>query len=954
MKKRSVTGLFLAAFCCSATAQVSLPLTVTEDVFNADTVFIKKTNTDWGNDGLRQGYFVIDGASYGETVMRFNGVPGYLDLKYSRNSMGKSWVMTASESADGENFTEIMRETPSQTDKTEKLPLKKDTRYVKFYYTSNYKFGDVNVRYGYWKDIKVNDLLSFPTSTDTVNTFLGDEAEHEVKLNVAYSNPTGNVKIVSDDPAFTFADGTTTCLIDGTAGQEGSQELTLKYTLPENRQEAYGQHVAHLTLTDDGYDGEYSKTYTFVWNVKYPLVLTDEVEGALRTMVGMPVEKTFSVTSKCDAEALAVSPSLESVTLVSVVASEENPAVKNITVQYNPLAGEKATDCDVTVADADGNSVVYKLNVSSFDQQMIVSTAEDFNEFAVAANDGYPVSASLFEDITFTEDCKNVPISKFNGVLNGNRHTIKGVSTDDANSLFVSGGELNGKVQFLAVDNMRLLDSNISPKAKEESGTAADEAGDGNETTEPTEPTEPTVPTEPTEPNGLYVEYCYGTPSDTQEPLLMPFDYLNSDYTKYCFMRITAVNEEDPTAESFPLYYYKSTKVGAVTPADGELSKLGFVLLKALEEEDATVFGWTIGVDEMPSFATDENVIESASLYENVKNAEAKELYMQNGKIYDYKLDAFTLPANSFVMLEDEKADLTDEEFANMQDNFITKDGYANRIVLDVNSDYFFPAATGLASIIAQNGISANVSLTRNGGMRPLSFPFEVESIGMPDGGQLKDGDKLTLYGVDGDINDAIEPDKGHVHLAKEDILPIVDDDASNLSSEEGDDQVIEANTPFFIELANDAAHNPDVHINLSFESTENDAVLDSQAPAGELAPLYENYAATKVADLATADADVYTVSVMKDGDADVACFVKADGDAEVKPFANYFLLDKTLTDNGEKIFKLLTEDDVVDAIGVVNSELKSAGRVYNLNGQRVSVMRRGNVYIVNGKKLAK
>lgn len=953
MKKKSVTGLFLAAFCCSATAQVSLPLTVTQDVFNADTVFIKKEHTEWNSGGLQQGYAPLSGASYGEAVMHFKDVPGFISLDYSRNKYGKNWSMTASESADGENFTEIMNETPTTSSQAKKIALKKDTRYVRFYFSGYYTFGDVGPRYGYWKNIKVNELLSFSAAADTVDTFLGDEAEREVKLNVAYSNPAGNVKIVSDDPAFTFADGTTACLLDGTAGQEGSQELTLKYTLPENRQEAYGQHVAHLTLTDDGYDADYSKTYTFVWNVKYPLVLTDEVEGTLRTMVGMPVEKTFSVTSKCDAEALAVSPSLESVSVESVSASEENPAVKNITLKYSPLAGEKSAGCDVTVADNDGNSVVYKLNVSSFDQQMLVSTAEDFNDFAVAANDGYPVSASLFEDITFTDDCKNVPISNFNGVLNGNRHTVKGVSTDNESSIFVSGGNLNGKVQFLAVDNVRLLDGNISPNAKEESGAeAADENGDGNETTEPTEPTEPT------QPEGLYVEYCYGTPSATQEPLLMSFDYMGSDYTKYCFMRVTAVNEEDPTAEPFPLYYYKNTKFGAVTPADGELSKLGFVLLKALEEDESTVFGWTIGVDEMPSFITDENAIESATLFENVKNAETKEVYIQNGKTYDYKLDALAIPANSFVMVDYDSADLTDDDFANMQANFITKDGYANKIVLDVNSDYFFPAATGLTSIVAKNGISANVSLTRNGGMKALSFPFEVESIDMTDGGQqLKDGDKLALYGIDGDINDAIEPDKGHVHLAKEDILPIVDDDASNPSSEEGDDNdsVIEANTPFFIELANDAAYKPDVDFDLTFESADNDAVLDSQAPAGELAPLYEIYAATKVSDLATADADVYAVSVVKEGDADVTCLVKADADAVVKPFTNYFLLDKTLTDNGEKVFKLLAEDDVVDGIKAVDGNVNASGsRLYNLNGQRVSVMRRGNVYIVNGKKIAK
>ena len=905
MKRNCLIAGFLSLFALGASAQTTLPINVTEDLFNADSVFIVKDRVEWDatNNGIKE-EALRDGCN---TIFTFNGTPGYLKLGHFRSKYGKNHNMLIQESADGENFTDLYNGPSSTSWNDLNAALSKDTRYIRLRYTADYKFGDVNSRQAYWCNISVTEPISEQESVDTVMAEFGENVSYAV--NLAYSNPSGNLVLSSNDSHIRFsADGAETKIISDVAGKEGTASFDVFYDTTQKPAQVDTINT-EFYVSDAGNEG-YKKTYKLVAIVSGQSIKLPETTGSVFAFVGDSTTTTFTINASADvkAEDIAVTSQSADVTVESVEAGENNDMT--VTLNYKPTVEAENDTVNITVAYG-ALELEYQLAVTAYRSNYTVASVEDFNKFATVSNKGYEVSAELSQDITFTEETPNVQLVAFSGILDGKCHTINGYNTDDSAALFAPTA--TGAVKNLALNNQRLLPSSVE---------STDAEG-----------------------NGLGVEFCYGSNSDNGEALLMNYNYMNTSKVKYVFTRVRSTEDIDPTTgKGVPAYLLKlGDATLTVLNADKETvagEPSCFAMWQMLNADTISngVFGMTIGQDEMPSFKNDDNAIMTASHFANVEDAKASAVYVQNGKFYDTNLKTAVFgSANDFVVVP-VSSDSIAESFKSMPANVVTSDGKAAKVVITDGKDYVFPANSGLESIVADSVVYTR-SFNRSGAYAPVCLPFNVTSY-ILDAASKAEGDNVDVAFV-AEGKEVISESKSQIILQSLTNPAYADCDYAKGK--------FVANTPFFFAVSNSSANG---NINVTFVGE--DATLNAAQPqVADNAPFNGTFKNTSVQNLSTEGTDVYTIVNGTDDSQAAQCFVKASDDAVIPAFSAYALIDKTITADGTKQFTLKIDNGVVDGLcnAVSVDEVKTDGSVYNVNGQRVSTLRAGQIYIQNGKK---
>ncbi len=908
MKKNCLFTSFVSFVALSATAQVQVPLTVTQDMFNNDQVFVVKDRVEWDSDN--NGVKEMETRDACNAVFKFDGTPGFLHLDHSRTRWGSGQSMQIQESADGENFTDLYNDASSTSWNALAAPLKKDTRYIRMHYEAKYKFGDLWSRMGYWRNISVSEPIAAQEKVDTVNVEFGSKASYQVS--VACSNPTGDVVLSSTDPHIVFdEEGATQKTFSSLAGQETTLTFTVYYDASKEPA-AVGERTTGFTISDNGNEG-YAKDYKLVANVSSPMSLQAE-EGCVIGFVGSSTMTTFMLNTAAGikAEDISVVPSSSDVTLDAV--REEGEGQFTVVLNYSPKAEADNDTVDVAVTyNKTGLTLVYKLMATAYKTSYSISNAEDFNKFAAIANKGVNVSAELSADINFTETTPNVRINTFTGVFDGKCHTVSGWSTDDSAALF--GSQVNGTVKNMALEGLRLLPSTVE---------GADALG-----------------------NGLSVEYCYGTASDNGNTLLMNYNYMATDKVKYTFTRVRSEEDIDAaTGFGTPIYMLKlgaadfQILIADQTTAQGTPSCFSMWQKLDADSVSANVFGMLIGQDEMPSFANAENAIVNAKHYKNVEGAKPSIVYVQNGKYYDGELNTVKVgDANDFLVLSVGSESMS-ESVQQLPNNVITSDGKAAKVVLTDGADYVFPSAAGFTTISADSVVYSR-SFSRTGAYAPVCLPFATTSYSLDAETAIK-GDTVDIAFVDTQKETVSESAAQLILQSAANLAYAMDDRANGKFA---------AGTVFFFSVANNSNGEGNAVVTFVGENATLDAAQSSLA---DNAPFNGTYKNVSSSDVALDGFDVYTLYNANVEQSASQWFAKASADTQIGSFRAYAVLDSTITSNGTKNFSLKIDKGVVDGIdGLSNdeTEMKMDSTVYNLGGQRVSVLRPNQVYIKNGKK---
>lgn len=240
-KKLLLSTLFLTTL---SYGQALLPLKVTSDVYNSNA-FIYKDKTSWGE------YELTSGDGWGVTDLHFTNVPGTISLDFSRNKYGKSNSIQVLQSSDGVNWQEnkIVDEGGSTSWKSVKAVLKKDTRFIRFYYKADYKFGDLWFKLAYWRNINIQKSVYHPISQ--LKLKLKPNASIDTSLLVKYSHPEGNLALSTNSSDIAL---NTTEIVS--ANQEG--ESKLHFTCSNNKR--LTDHKLFIHSKDAGYKGNEDST----------------------------------------------------------------------------------------------------------------------------------------------------------------------------------------------------------------------------------------------------------------------------------------------------------------------------------------------------------------------------------------------------------------------------------------------------------------------------------------------------------------------------------------------------------------------------------------------------------------------------------------------------------------------------------------------------------------------
>lgn len=907
MKKNCLFTSLASFVAVSATAQVQVPLTVTQDMFNNDEVFVVKDRVEWDSDN--NGVKEMETRDACNAVFKFEGTPGFLHLDHSRTRWGSGQSMQIQESADGENFTDLYNGASSTDWNALAAPLKKDTRYIRMHYEAKYKFGDLWSRMGYWRNISVSEPIAAQEKVDTVSVDFGSKTSYQVS--VACSNPTGDVVLSSTDPHVVFdEEGATRKTFSGLTGKETTLTFTVYYDASKEPA-AVGERTTGFTVSDSGNEG-YAKNYKLVANVNSPMSLQAE-EGSVTGFVGSSTMTTFMVNTAAGikAEDITVASFSSDVTLDAI--REEGEGRLIVALNYSPMAEADNDTVDVAVTyNKTDLTLVYKLVTTAYKTSYTISNAEDFNKFAAIANKGVDVSAELSADIAFTEATPNVRINTFTGVFDGKYHTMSGWSTDNSAALF--GSQVNGTVKNVAFEGMRLLPSTVE---------GADALG-----------------------NGLSVEYCYGTASDNGNTLLMNYNYMATDKVKYTFTRVRSEEEIDAaTGLGTPLYMLKlgaadfNILIADQTTAQGTPSCFRMWQKLDADSASANVFGMLIGQDEMPSFANAENTIVNAMLYNNVEGAKPSTVYVQDGKYYDGELNNVKVgDANDFIVLSVD-SETMGESVQQLPNNVITSDGKAAKVVLTDGADYVFPSAAGFTTISADSVVYSR-SFSRTGVYAHVCLPFATTSY-ILDAKTALEGDTVDIAFVDTQKETVSESMEQIILQSAANPAYAMDDRANGKFA---------AGTVFFFSVANKSYGEGNAVVTFVGEN----ATLDATQPLlTDNAPFNGTYKNVSASNVALYGFDVYALHDAAEEQDASQWFAKASADAQIGSFRAYALLDSTMTNNGTKNFSLKIDKGVVDGINNLSNDdadMKNAS-VYTLGGQRVSALRPNQIYIKNGKK---
>lgn len=885
-----------------ASAQMALPLNVDQSVFEADTVFIEKTRVSWdtSENCIRTENFQ-DG---GYTVFEFKDTPGMLHLDYSRTRYGKNRSMLIQESADGQTYTDLYNGDPSTSWTTLNASLKKDTRYIKLYYDAKYTFGDVGSRMGYWRNISVTEPIATQLTADTVNVDLGSKAT--VAMSVSYSNPSGNIVVSTTDPHISFDEtGSKTFTVENVAGAEGTASVNVFYDTTAEPS-SIGEQNAVISVSDEGNEG-YAKDYKIVALVKASVEMS-ETGGSMTTVVGQPVTRTFAVNylSSVSADNISVTSSREDV-VASVEPDAEKENTLNVTLTYLPQETAENVEASVDVNEAaSGMTLTYALVLNAYSANYTISNVEEYNKFVEIANLGFKVDAELAGNIEFTAEEPNVQFTSFSGVFDGKYHSIKGYGVEDEAALFGNNSSFTGTVKNLAVENVSLLDTNVS---------ALDENG-----------------------NGLTVDCCYGTPSDNEASWLMNYVYMSTDKVKNSFTRVRSEEIDPATGKGIPMYLYKLNG-GSLGMLNADMTTVEgapacFSLWKLLESENSapSVFGMKIGVDEMPSFRTVDNTISEASYFSNEPDAKAKSLYVQNGSLYDAETLAgfkFEGKSNDFLVLNENSEALGKEGVKALSQNIVTSDGKAHKIVLTDGVDYRFPAASELNEIAADS-IEYSRMVALGALKHSFCLPFDATAVKVDEG-------VVPYYSFVLNTDEVVFDSKGQI---------VLQSTYNKVYSDFG--MTFRAGFPFYADFLSATESTGEAVVTFIGENVALKSDMNGSGPM--YAPLFGTFVSTTTSAL---DTDDFLTYLLKADDAESYVSLHPTEEASIAPFHVYMLIDKAVADNGNKVFTVRIEDGIVDGIGRLDSnEVENEdSAVFNIFGQRVSTMQSGCVYIKNGKK---
>lgn len=209
-KKLLLGSLFLTTI---GYGQASLPLKVTNEVYNSNA-FTYRDKTSWGE------YELTSGDGWGVADIHFQDIPGTISLDFSRNKYGKSNSIQVLQSPDGVNWQEnkIVNEGGSTSWKSIKSVLKKDTRYIRFYYKADYKFGDVWFKLAYWRNINIQKSVYHPAKQLKIKLKPNETADTSIV--VKYSHPEGNLALSTNSADLNLKSTEITA-----ANQEGESKL---------------------------------------------------------------------------------------------------------------------------------------------------------------------------------------------------------------------------------------------------------------------------------------------------------------------------------------------------------------------------------------------------------------------------------------------------------------------------------------------------------------------------------------------------------------------------------------------------------------------------------------------------------------------------------------------------------------------------------------------------------
>ena len=235
--RRIAAAVAVVCALTPAMAQGLLPLTVDEDTFYDNNIFISKDNVSADGAEIRTG----DG--WGAFTIALDGVPGRLTLQYTRNSYGQNREMGFQESPDNSAWTDILVTDPPTSWTDLSSLLKPETRYIRFRYSADYKFGDFWTKIGYVRNIYVGKAIAASTGSLSFETEAGTTQTKEFDL--AVTNLKGDLHLSCSDPDFTVTPSTVTR--DEALGA-GTVRVSVTY-----RPTSAVSAEARLTIADTGY-----------------------------------------------------------------------------------------------------------------------------------------------------------------------------------------------------------------------------------------------------------------------------------------------------------------------------------------------------------------------------------------------------------------------------------------------------------------------------------------------------------------------------------------------------------------------------------------------------------------------------------------------------------------------------------------------------------------------------
>lgn len=236
--KRFVAVVAALCLLSSINAQSHLPLAVGEEQFNDNSIFISKDNVEW-TGGLIQTNDDWTNNGWGAFTIAFQDVPGMLTLQYIRNSYGKNNELGLQESPNNEDWTDLYVGNPPTSWTDFSVMLKPETRYVRFWYKAEYKFGDFGPKYAEVRNMNITKAIHTDVSSLSFEVEPGSSDTKEFDLSV--SNLKGDLAFDCSNPDFRVE--------LGEMSSSGSVTVTVTYT-PTEAVSA----EAVLTIKDAAYE----------------------------------------------------------------------------------------------------------------------------------------------------------------------------------------------------------------------------------------------------------------------------------------------------------------------------------------------------------------------------------------------------------------------------------------------------------------------------------------------------------------------------------------------------------------------------------------------------------------------------------------------------------------------------------------------------------------------------